>query len=94
MEMPENELPADAAACPECGVEALPEYVDQDVDIRINWQELYILCTWAVNWESEVGLDHNGSIIAAIIKQLEKYQPNGGVPLPKWANTDEDARVH
>lgn len=80
----ENDIPADAAACPKCGTESLPEFVDHDVDVRINWHELRVLCMWAKNWEvaNNFTKDHTlPSIIDIITSQLEKYRPVDGAPL-------------
>lgn len=81
-ETPEDKLPANLSACPVCFSKAIPEYVDQDVDIRINWHELRLLCMWAKNWEILGQQEKNErSIIDAITNQLHKYRPIDGVVL-------------
>lgn len=90
-ETSEDQVPPNTMACPSCEAKVLPEYVDQDVDIRINWHELRILYLWANEWEQMAKLHDNGkSITSAIAEQLDKYRPIDGAPLAKITEVEFD----
>lgn len=36
--------------CPKCGTKTIPCAISEDVQIKINWHELRMLCIWAESW--------------------------------------------
>jgi hypothetical protein len=46
-----------ASACPKCGTKGIPCDPANDVDVRINWHELRILCIWAEHWARKIDAD-------------------------------------
>lgn len=41
-------------SCPACGNEGLPASPKQDVEVKVNWHELRILCIWAENYANSI----------------------------------------
>lgn len=60
-----------AKCCPSCGSTGTPCSISQDIDLKINWHELRLLCIWASNWATQADLDA-GSIksLNSIIQRL------------------------
>jgi len=69
------------SCCSKCGCKGLPMSISQDVEIKINWHELRLLCNWAENWAVEKCDDDARSTFEAIADRLEKYRPEGGAAL-------------
>lgn len=96
VEIPENEIPQDASCCPQCGSKGLPQFVDHDVDIRINWHDLRVLCIWAKNWEDQMisrGQYDDPSVIDAISRQISKYRPSDAASLSIFGELQELAET-
>jgi len=69
------------SCCPKCGCKELPMSISQDVEIKINWHELRLLCIWAENWAEAKCDDDARSTFEAIVERLEKYRPEGSAAL-------------
>jgi len=69
------------SCCPKCGSKGLPMSISQDVEIKINWHELRILCIWAENWAEEKCDQDSRSMLEAMMNRLDKYRPEGGAAL-------------
>ena len=69
------------SCCPKCGCKGLPMSISQDVEIKINWHELRLLCIWAENWAEAKCDDDARSTFEAIVERLEKYRPEGSAAL-------------
>jgi len=67
--------------CPKCGSKGLPMLINQDVQIKINWHELRILCNWAENWAEAKCDQDSRSMLEAMVDRLDKYRPEGGTAL-------------
>lgn len=65
-----------ATSCPSCGTKGVPCSIEQDLDLRINWHELRILCIWASNYAQSLGDEHKLSL-NAIIGRLEPQRKEG-----------------
>jgi len=72
-------LPEDQwGRCPRCGTKSLPCDPARDVDVRINWHELRILCMWAERWGLEAeGRGEGGAtdVVYAIAGRLKAQHP-------------------
>jgi len=66
--------------CPVCNVENMPMPIAQDVQIKINWHELRILCIWADNWARGVCDERARKDLSSIIRLLEDQRPDLGFP--------------
>lgn len=78
----------DAKKCPSCGTSALPMDAANDIQVKINWHELRILCIWAKNWQefrinkdADTNNEPRTITIDMIISELEKQRPENAAPL-------------
>ena len=85
------------SCCPKCGSKGLPMLISQDVEIKINWHELRILCIWAENW-AEAKFDQDSrdsrSMLEAMMNRLDKYRPEGGAALTLTREVKELQEVY
>lgn len=66
-------------ACPICETKSIPMSLKQDVEIKINWHELHLLCVWAENWARAMknGGDPTGfTSLYSIVKELQDQYPD------------------
>lgn len=64
--------------CTGCGSTAQPQLIEQDVVLRINWQELRVLVEFALL--APVRGDSKG-VLEEIVRRLEKLRPPNSPPL-------------
>lgn len=82
------------SCCPKCGSKGVPMLISQDVEIKINWHELRILCSWAENL-AEVKCDEDSrSMLEAMMNRLDKYRPEGGAALTLTREVKELQEVY
>jgi len=58
-EFTETQVPDGTISCVQCGTQALPSFIEDDVTIKINWHELKILGQAAERWAEYI--QKNGS---------------------------------
>lgn len=73
-------------ACPNCGTKIPPLKTNQDVAVKLNWQDLRVLAIYAKRWSHLIPVENpiNKQALEAlrlILKNLEKYQPKGSESL-------------
>lgn len=72
----------DVTCCPNCGSTGSPCDIKHDVNIKINWHELQILCNWATFWSNQKDFKEDSKkTLKEIIKRLEDQNPGGLGPL-------------
>jgi DNA-directed RNA polymerase subunit RPC12/RpoP len=70
-----------ADRCPACGSKGVPCDPAKDVDVRINWHELRILCMWAENWAHRCDVSHEDGhepmvpLVHVIAARLQAQRP-------------------
>lgn len=76
--------------CPACGHNGVPCFIADDVEIKINWHELHILCCWAERWALQIENEALGSIatLDCIVQRLQKQYP-GKVALTLRGEVEE-----
>lgn len=90
-----------ATKCPGCGTKSLPMSAKQDIQVKINWHELRILCIWAKNWQDYTVNKPNENepdktstqVVDIITKELEKQRPEGAAPLSILGELQEVANT-
>lgn len=70
-----------ARACPKCGDPGSPMSPGQDVEVKINWHELRILCIWAERYADTIAgkEDVKSDIVKtvwAIVGRLQEQYPS------------------
>lgn len=72
-----------ALQCPKCGDTGVPMSISEDIEVKINWHELRILCIWAKNFAESISKETTGATetVDAIVDSLSKYRPCGAAPL-------------
>lgn len=72
-------------ACPNCGTVIPPQKISEDGFVKVNWQELRVLATYAKRWASTFSnLPTDQDMIKALdntIMNLARYTPHGGLPI-------------
>ncbi len=68
--------------CPFCKTQIPPLKLSSDGYVKVNWQDLRVLCIYALRWSTNFNLAHkaNQDALTAlhnIIHAFEKYQPKG-----------------
>ena len=66
-------------ACPTCETTSIPMSTKQDVELKINWHELHLLCVWAENWARAMkksGDPDGFKVLYSIIKELQDQYPD------------------
>lgn len=73
----------DADCCPKCGSKGLPHLISEDVNVKISWHELRILCNWASSYAdtAEGFTDDSKETLKAIVSRLMKYRPKDAAAL-------------
>ena len=74
----------DGILCPRCHNEVRMRLVTEDGYIRMNWEDLRLLCIYAERWASQFDLTNKGNqamviILGNIIRQLNKSKPAGSL---------------
>jgi hypothetical protein len=67
-----------AIACPSCGDKSLPAAIEDDVTIKINWQELRVLIMWSEFWANH-NSDHHPQmpeLVYKIADRIEEQYPD------------------
>jgi DNA-directed RNA polymerase subunit RPC12/RpoP len=66
-----------ASCCPSCGHKGVPMSIKDDVEIKINWHELHILCCWAERWALRIEKESPCSVatLDCIAQRLQKQYP-------------------
>lgn len=64
------------SCCPNCGDDSVPCSIDQDITVKINWQELRILAVWATNWAELHCGARDQDCISKIVDRLKLQKPN------------------
>lgn len=81
----------DAKACPKCGSKSSVLYIEQDVDLKINWSELKILTTAANSWY-EISKDlvepDTFRAFKALLMRLELLKPDNCATLTEDASSE------
>jgi hypothetical protein len=69
-----------AVCCPSCGYKGVPCSIADDVEIKINWHELHILCCWAERWALHIEKSSPSSVVTVdcIAQRLQKQYPMKG----------------
>lgn len=72
--------------CPTCGTVIPPLKGSEDGFIKINWQDLRILATYAERWTDTFDLGRRGDrdalqALQNILRQLSGFRPPGALPL-------------
>lgn len=64
--------------------------IANDIDLRINWHELRILCIWADNWARQPSVDDGArAALASIISTLTKFRPASAPALTVFGEIKE-----
>lgn len=86
---------AEALQCPSCGDTGIPMKISEDLDIKINWHELRILCIWARNYAESISKELSGGmeVIESIEKHISKHRPPGAPPITLKEETDEQKTI-
>ena len=80
-------------ACPKCGSTSLPMRISDDVDLKINWHELRIICIWASNFATEKFPDTPAErTLKTVVARLEAQHPEKSA-LTMDGDVAETARV-
>jgi len=78
VEFLQESLPEGTAACPNCNSRSIPCDVANDVNIKLNWHELRILCIWAENYGRSIG---SQGTIYSIAQRIEDQARGDKPPL-------------
>jgi len=64
--------------CPSCGHKGVPCTIIDDVEIKINWHELHILCCWAERWAMQIEKEAPSSVVTldCIVQRIQKQHHN------------------
>lgn len=78
------------SACPNCGTTGVPCDPANDVEVKLNWQELSVLSIWAERWALQGdGKREEGdtspsmaALVYAIVERLERQHPEQAKEVP------------
>ncbi len=71
--------------CPNCGTPVLPMDIMDDVELKINWHELKLLCLWSERWANHTDTNEEAftgekgkisSILFSIVGLLQEQFPS------------------
>lgn len=78
--------------CPRCGFAGVPHFLDNDVIVRVNWDELRLLCDLANNWMTETKvLPEFQKQMAVTFGKIRLSRPAYGFALLGW-EVEQEAR--
>jgi hypothetical protein len=66
--------------CPSCGTDCTPQLISDDVTVKVNWQDLRILCGWAANYVVNLNTDMQ-EVFVAMVNRLMPFRPEGSAAL-------------